>query len=311
MKITRRNVQLFVLLLALVGADLALSPRGSVVGFAGDGLVDGIDWQQVSRIRITGGDGTVTLERSGDGFGVAEYGGFPAHEGVVSEFLRRIVAIGPADLVASEEESVERFGLGSTAVRALLSDEEGSILADLRFAPAPDAKAGCVLRLADSTRIFRTAALTPPIPEPIAWIDSRVLDLDAPRVRVLRLHTAGSAEQTLVRQENGLWSLEGSGETLRPARVDPLLLIASSLYLEDVLADPDLEALGLAPPELSCSFELDGGELRRVELGSDQEGVWTVTTATWGDRWAGILGERTAQNLLGAAERVLSRTGSK
>ena len=208
--------------------------------------------------------------------------------------------------MASERSSHELFGLASGAAHLVVSDASGDTLIDLWSGRPKDEASGSYLRLADSEAVYRAASIPVLVADPVRWLDTHVAEIDPPTVRVDDVTFSEGDALRLVRGEDGRWTAAGGatpGRKLTPPDLDPLLLVAGTLYLEDVLELSPAEA-GLEPPVLELSFELAGGNRRRIALGGEVGPGRALSSPDWREPWVARIGAKTARTLENAAERL-------
>jgi len=305
LKLSRRNLVLLGLVAVLVVLDLVLRV-GSSGPRPGEPLFPGFDPASAAVLRIEQAGDSVVLTRDERGWAVAERDGFPAHAPTVEELLERLAALSSTDLVASERGSHELFGLARGAARLVVGDASDATLIDLWSGRPADEATGSYLRVEGSDAAYRAAAIPVLVAEPVRWLDTRVAEIDPPTVRVVDVTWAGGESQRLVRGEDGRWTVTGGSgpaRKLTPQEVDPLLLVAGTVYLDDV-SELTLAEAGLEPPALELSFELARGTRRRIQLGGEIESRFALTSPDWSRPWVALIGSKTARTLLGAAERL-------
>ncbi len=308
MRIERRNLTLLAVVVSLAGARCALERRGADAPRARL-LLEPLDPARVSRLRIECGaselGASVELERRGAAWDVVSRAGFPADGRVVERFLQRLRGISSADRVAEHASSRQRFGVGEGAARIVLLASDGELLADLRAGRSADLGPGAFLRLVGSDEIFRAPGLDVPDCDPSHWIEGRLLDFSPADVRAIR-GVQGDASFHLVKAEDGRWQAAGAERALSAGRVDPLLVVATNLFLEDVRELAPGEA-GLVPPALVLAFELAGGSELVLHLGGTLPGGGRAAARPeWVSPWVGELPAPSAGKLEGALALVLS-----
>ncbi len=305
MRIERRNVVLLVVVLLLVAVRSALEPRGADANRE-KALLGFFDPALVSRVRIECTASSVELERRGAAWVVLSRSGFPADGRVVEELLLRLRGISSADRVSEDASSLERFGVAEGAARIVLLSSEGELLADLRAGRSAELGRGSFLRLAGSDEVFRAAALDVPDCDPSHWIEGRLLDFSPADVRALRGVLEGARSLHLVKSEDGRWQAVGEERALTAARVEPLLVVASNLFVEDV-RELEPEQAGLVPPALVLELELVGGTDLVLHLGRPlADGGRAATRPDWASPWVVELPAPSAGKLEGALALVLS-----
>lgn len=306
MKITRRNLLLLAVVLVLVGADLALRPAERPGAPAGR-LLPGLDVARVARVSLRGAEGEVDLERDEDGWVVVQRQRFSAHALVVDELERRLAGLSRTDRVSNETGSQDAYGLGDGAIRLELDDDGGEPLAVVWIGKPAGLAQGAYVRIDDEEEVYRAPTLPVVETDPAFWIDKRLVDLDSSAVRSLRIEEpARGIDLRLTRLEDGRWRAGGRSTLLTAAEVDPLLLVASNLYFED-LSDAIAGAPALDPgaPAIRLQFDLDGGEARGIALGEPgAKGEVAATNVFWRTPWSVVLPSRTASRLEAAIQRI-------
>jgi len=220
MSIAPRNLALAAVAIALFALSAWLDARR---GFEPPTpLFTDFDPARVARVRIArtlpqapGADAKpvqqlVELERTSEGFGIAQCAGFPAHPGAVEDLLQRVAALRAGELLARNEAGRGAYELGEQAPRLELLDASGRALAALR--QGRDARgASVVLPLLGSAHdgeVVSAPGLIALDARPEAWLDARVPLPELESVDRIAFEIAGAARSTPIERERpgGPWS---------------------------------------------------------------------------------------------------------
>jgi hypothetical protein len=270
----------------------------------------GFDPAAVTRVHLARGDAEVELARGASGWAVLSRASFPAEGGAVDELLRRVAGVRSSDRVAADPDTHARLGVGPGALRARFADAGGKLLADLCIGRPDDGRGGACLRRADGDEVFRLATLSVPDPAPAHWLEARLLDFAPPDVRRFAA-TLGDERFELVRLPDGRWQAQEGQRLLSAARVDPVLLVAANLFLEE-LSEATADAAGFARPAGTIELDLEGGRRLGLTLGGTlPEGGRAARREDFDPRWTARVPTSAVSRLEDGLQRVLEELGGR
>lgn len=330
--LARRNVVLLVLAAGLFAVDLTTRPRAAearevlpLFPAAGEGEAVRIlvtDPQAGTAVSEAGGGGEAAalelvkvsgdeLERApGAPWRVVSKQGWPAQATRIAFLLRTIENLTTADLLASDAESHDDYGLlEADAARLRIYSAGGTVLADLLQGDSAPGGRATYVRIFGDDRVWRAASLRGRLPSaPEVWMHPGWLPFERAEVVVSAVELSGSAipEPLRLERPNGgveLWT-GPDGDLVSGDAVRALLGGLAALNVSEV------QGAGVAP-------ELLGSPRLKVTLerGADDE-EWTgyfgapaaeggaVPAARSAGDWTVLFPESSIAPLLAAIERL-------
>lgn len=268
---------LVALLVVLGGAALLLhreeaEKKPTVVASLGQPVLPGLPVSEVAAIALRDAGGTLTLERSGEEWRLAEREGFPADTDRVREFVLKLAELKIGQLDPAGEADRKRLQLDDSGTRVELRDAQGKTLAALvvgrkyfRKEPEDPVKA-----LADGRFVARaeqpeTAYI---VADALAQASVRSADwilrtgVSAEKIRALESRPPQGESWRIERpREDADWTLVGAraGEKLEITRANAAFYSLTNLDLADV-APKDLPAAaaGLDRPHVLVAHTFEG-----------------------------------------------------
>jgi hypothetical protein len=252
-----RTQRVLVLLLVIQVALLGLFAlrRGDRAGAEPRALFPDLDALTPSRVRIDTEEGdSVTLNRDGDVWSLADPAGYPALSSAVDDLLEKLKGL-------QVRRAVVRSNRYHTTLRVadddfvrrlrVWGDDEDDPAIDLFLGSSPNFDVAHV-RIADEDPVYdlRGLGTFDLRAEPSAWVDRDFLDVPAEDVVGLSLHNDhGTIELS---RDDGSWavlspSLPG-GRGLDPAKVDALVRSICSVRLAAPAGRVDSGGMGLEDP---------------------------------------------------------------
>ncbi len=259
----------------------------------GELLLEGLDVNEVAGIRIRQGTNALNLAREGETWVVRERADFPVEFDTLAGFVRKLaelkitkpVNVGPSRLAALE---LVESGEGATGTRVDLLRADGQPLRSLLLGKEhlregagaspmggggfPDGRYVMV-----GTDAQNIALVSDPLsdadPAPEQWLRKEFFKVEKP-VRVAVTYPSSEDGFSLVRtNEFGDWTLAGlaEGESLDTAKAGAFNSILGFPSFDDVVVDPDRDALGLASPT-RVEVDTAAGFRYRLQVGTVQGG---------------------------------------
>jgi hypothetical protein len=266
---------LVVLLLALGGGALLVrqqQDKPADTGSIGQPLLKGLQAAQVASISIRRPDGSLTLVKKDERWGIAERDGFPADYDKVRDFVIKALGlkIGQAEPIGERDRARLNLDASGTAVAFLGAD--GKALAGVTLGRKyfktepenPDKALGdgrFVALPGDEKRVLL-------IGDPMSQASTKTADwiskaaFEAEKVKTLEVRDAEGAAWKIERDgDNADWKLAGlrSGEKLEVTKANAAAYTFGRLELADV-APKDIapEVTGLAKPAVVTATTFDG-----------------------------------------------------
>jgi hypothetical protein len=198
--------------LAVLGTGLEQARSGEIR--ASGKVFAGIrqTFPDVRQIRVTTPAGSYRLVRDGAGWVMPERSNYP-----VSRPTLEALARGLADLERRAERSADpgqynRLGVaepreGGDGTLLEMTDGNGALLGSAWIGQRGDAT---YVRQSDSPTVFLASGSLPPLAEPAAWLDLRVLDIGAEQIASVEIE-AGPDSHAILRRPDGGFALDGTG----------------------------------------------------------------------------------------------------
>jgi hypothetical protein len=253
------------------------------------GVVDRL--QQAAKVEITGKDGTLTLARTGDSWGLADRGNYPVQQQRVREMFSgltelRLTEPRTADRAQLRALNLDDPGPDSTALKLVVRDGQGAVIADAivgrrRVRMAGNLPEAIYVRRPAETQAWLAEGNLRLDAEWNLWIDRDLFDIKRARVASAELRQGESviefarasptAERLDVANPPEGWRGE---ET----KVDDIARALEWLTLEDVV--PAASVTGAT--ELgTASWTLFDGTRITARVVEKDSARWTSFEATW------------------------------
>lgn len=302
MRVSDRNLCLGIVLVALVVFDFVLRDPSS--GFReSEPVLTDFDSESATSIRIEHGETTLDLTLAGGRWVVAQCQDFPAYPARIDDLLQRLERLRTSAIVSSEDGSSQLFGFDDPT-RVVVRDAALKVTAELELGSPSDDASGAYVRVAGASDIYRAVGLDSIDTRPMLWVDAHVLDLEIPAVKIVRAELAGGEWFELIKTDSGRWAAVGASRDLPAARVDPLLLVADTLYFEEV-SDATPEEVGLTAPSVRLRFTLLDGRVMRLDLGGMIGATRAATRPDWSSPWVVRIPASSAARLEAVVREVL------
>jgi hypothetical protein len=250
------------LLLALGGSDLApTASQGPLLDF---------EPETVTRLHIaSGGERSLVLEKTGEGWKLPSLDGFPASEVKVSDLLAKVAAIQRRVPVATSEAAAARFRVAREGFerRLTLEGAQGH-LGTLYLGDSPGFRRLFVRAEGGQAVYEAELALFDAPPEADGWTKKDLLQLEPDNIQGI-----GAAGMTLKRGEDGSWTLDDltEGETLDQEAVEAFVRQVANVSFQGVLGMEDRPDYGQESAHLRLLLNLSG-ETREYVLSRLKEG---------------------------------------
>lgn len=244
-------------------------PRGSAA--QGDPLLPGITADQVTRLRIADAQGSaVELERTADGWALADTDGYPANTEQITTTITSLLGLMTDRLVTNTAGSHDRLQVAEdNFVRQItLATPSGDTVLYLGSA----AGAGAThVRLASSDATYLTGdiATWDLATTPSSWINATYFSLPPDEVTSFTLHNAAGTLD-FVKDDQGEWTLADAApeEQVLANNIVSLLTRATGVNLITPLGTAEDAEYGMADPlaTLTLRTQSAGGEAAEYTL---------------------------------------------
>jgi hypothetical protein len=271
-----RNALILVVLLAVLGGAALVyyyQDRGRQagnVGTLGQPVLKDLKAAEIASIRIVEPKATLTVQRDGERWVIAERAGFPADVGKVREFVLQALSLKVGQSEPIGEKDRARLNLDASGTQAEFADAEGKALAKLivgkkyfkREVDNPDKARADGRFVALPGQLDTVYLVSDPLVQASArsaeWIDRSSFQVE--KVKTLELRYPDGGGWRVERDgDNADWRLVGAraGEKLDVSRVNAASYSLSMLELADV-APKDAKDTGLDKPVAIEATTLDG-----------------------------------------------------
>ena len=294
-------------------------------GARGERLFDGLQTRvnTAARLTLSQSDRHVTLVRDGTHWTVAERDGYEADPVRVRDLLRGLALSERREPMTANRDRFDALGLDNASAIALtLADDADASLADLSVGTRKEGGAGrsltYVYRDGDS-RAWLVSSLPEISADPVNWLDTTLLSLDADRIASVRLGNV-TLDRDADAGEYNLTDL-GDDETQAPAwkRRDPARVLArltltDARRLANPITDPvrtvivtvDVPKSSQQAETAQAGGSAEGGDIAGAEDASGagtlaltlklfdmEEGNWVQLAAAGASAEAGLISART------------------
>jgi hypothetical protein len=244
-----------VLVLQLLLILVFRSPFSEATGAAEQRPLLAFDEADAVHIGLGGSDEEpITLEKSGENWGVAELGGFPADGEKIANLLRDLEGLTVRRPVVTSKRYHETFSVtdenNEGRVRIWSGSEDDPVV-DLIVGNAPNYRTTDV-RLAGEDEVYEVRGLTSyEIGSATTnWIDKDLVDVSEDQIVDLRVTNENGAYE--LEKRDGAWTVvapaDATERQIDGGKVEDLLRTVATLRLADAVGPREPEAHGLASP---------------------------------------------------------------
>lgn len=239
----------------------------------------------VAEIEITGADGKkIDLKRTGDGWGDASRGGFPAKFEPIKKLLVSFADAKIAEHKTSDPQNYKRLGVtnpedaDSKSSKVVLRDESGKSIASLIIGNRMSGGSGRFVRRNDDSEVLLTADQINASALPLSWLDREIMRIPRDDVKQVSIAHPNGDSFTIVRKPDGKFDLIGVPEGRRVRAQSPMSGIMNALAyvdFQDVKPIGDIDFDSLKQPLLATYQTKDGMEID-VSVWTDDKKKWTT-----------------------------------
>ncbi len=241
---------------------------------SGQKFLQNLNPDEIAKVTIKGSaeDASVTLDRQGEEYTVAESNGYLARNEQVNRVVRDLLEVALDRRMGDGDELALELGLvGDEAISVVLSNVSGEDMVSLEIGASSDSGGRYVRRTSgEDQAIYRTEGALSVSTDPGSFLKKEVLDHSSSEV--VRLEGSDFV-LAKAQDEEGSWqgALELEGGTAEPAEVNKLSGLLSRLSYEEVYLANAAEVVGLRF-DRTLVFELDdrsGYELQAAQQGDE------------------------------------------
>lgn len=248
-----------------------------------------------ARIEVRRHDGTVTLERRGGAWGIAERSHYPARADRVREVFTGLAELRLIEERTGNPDLFSRLGLedvtveGGTSQLLTVKDGQGATIAELivgrrRIRTAGNLPEAIYVRRPGESRTFLAEGALRLDTDPMLWVEREVLDVKRQRVARVTSRRAGAEPVTVVRADPAAEqaAVADPPEEFKPEqhKVDDLPRALEWFSFNDVRPAAELASAEEAGETRIVTF--DGLALAiRVVTADDKR--WAIVSASWAE----------------------------
>jgi len=236
----------------------------------------------IEQIRLSTGEKSVSLEKTGTGWIVPQKGGYAADSGKIRQMLLRLAETKILETKTSNPDLYPRLGVADQDAE----DGAGTLLslgppADARLVVGnrDDRAGGTYVRRAGESASYLVGTEIPADASPLDWVDREVLDIDSASVRKLTIRHSDGEVLELLRVGDQLVAAgvpEGR-ELSGPGATQPMARLLSPLRLDDVQPASEFDA---ADPQATVDVHLDDGQRITARAWQTGEERWMAFDVT-------------------------------
>ena len=273
MKLTRVNVVLLVLVMALAALELARGRGGAPPREVGR-LFPEFFVDQAERVEVVGPDGTLELRQGEAGWVCASRFGHPARADWTGQLTRALASLTTLDLLSDDPGRHGDYGLDEGATRVRVWNESGELVVDLiQGDDTPDASRACYVRRFGDDAVYRAPSLERIPAEPARWLDSMWLSFEPAVIKAVRVVSPDLEAPLELTREDKRYIWSDGDRTVAKRKVDSLLDAARGLFVSDVVAGPADGALELGEVALRLELTRLNDVVLVGEFSEAQDGV--------------------------------------
>jgi hypothetical protein len=216
----------------------------------------------------------VTLARSGGEWRLAERGGWRADGGRIAQYLAQLAQARRVEAKTASAAMYPRLALediadpGAGGTELTLSGKD--IAQRLLIGKAHKTSGGRYVRLAGRARTWLTDIDVGFDPDPVAWIDRRLLDVPLARVQQVRIRPRSSPAFMLVHRDDRFRPDDAPPAAMHDSHVgDEIAAALQEFDIDDVAADD-----GGQPAAQELDYELVDGAVLTVAVWREGQRDW-------------------------------------
>jgi hypothetical protein len=209
-------------------------------------LVDRLS--EVTTVVIRDAEGTATIRRVDDRWGLGERSDYPVDPDKVRQVVRSLVQLEKAEAKTVRPERYARLAVedvgapGSKSKEVTLRNAAGAPIAQVivgNAAGGVGAEGGTYVRIAGEAQAWLVRGTLSASVEPRDWVDRRLIEIPAADIRQVRIVQPGGATLTAIRESPDgssfrLGELPAGGKLKRPDAIDALVQAFGDIPLEDL-----------------------------------------------------------------------------
>ncbi len=288
-----------VLALQAVALIVAFWPRPAGPGI--EQLIEGLEEPNVIAVTITDGEGkSIRIARDPFGCVLPDADDYPCAKNRLPDFLRRIVPLTTASLVADTAGSHARLNVAEDNFERTIDLElAGGAKHKFYLGTSPRGRSGHA-RLNGQDEVYLAPGLSAfdaPVRED-AWVDPVYFSVPQDQVTSVAIENAAGSV-SIQKDESGDWKFEGEqpAQSIDQAKARSLVSSATSIRLSRPLGKQELDPYGLDRPAATVTVRTGDSEERVIRIGARLGADGFVAKSSESDYYV-VVGESVAQDLI-------------
>jgi len=264
-----------ILIVQIILGVITFWPRSGSAG-AAQAVFPDLNAEDIVTLTITDDQGArIVLRRSGENWGLAEAGDYPAKAATITPILEKFTQLDTATLVARTESSHKALQVaGDEFVRRIDIEMKDGTTHILYLGSSPRYTA-THFRVAGQVETYLTAALSSWELNTAAtsWVDTTYRTIDAATVTEVTLQNANGTFK-LVKSEDQ-WTLAdlAGDEVIAPGKTGDIVSKVTRVTLQRPLGLEEKASYGLDAPAATVTLKMDDGSIYTLRVGAKVDGT--------------------------------------
>ena len=264
-----------ILIVQIILGVVTFWPRAGSAGAAQPVFPD-LDVADIVTLTITDDQGAhIVLRRSGENWGLAEAGDYPANAGTITPILEKFAQLDTATLVARTESSHKALQVADDAfVRRIDIEMKDGTTHTIYLGSSPRYTA-THFRVAGQVETYLTAALSSWEMNAAAtsWVDTSYRTIDAATVTEVTLQNANGTFKLVKSGEE--WTLAdlAGDEIIAPGKTGDIVSKVTKISLQRPLGLVIEDSYGLAEPAATITLKTADGGVYTLRVGAKFDGT--------------------------------------
>jgi len=263
-----------ILIVQIILGVITFWPRSGSAG-ATQPIFPDLNVEDITTLTITDDQGAhIILKRSGENWGLAEAGDYPAKAATITPILDKFTQLDTATLVARTESSYKALQVGDdNFVRRIDIGMKDGTTHTIYLGSSPRYTA-THFRVAGQTETYLTAALSTweLSTGATSWVDTTYRTLDATTVTEVMLQNANGTFKLVKSGEE--WTLAdlAGDEIIAPAKTSDIVTKVTRVSLQRPLGLTEEASYGLDTPAAVVTVKMEDGSIYTLRVGAKFDG---------------------------------------
>jgi hypothetical protein len=265
-----------ILIVQIILGVVTFWPRSGSAG-AAQPIFPDLKVEDIVTLTITDDQGAhIVLKRSGDNWGLAEAGDYPANASTITPILEKFTQLDTATLVARTESSHKALQVGDDSfVRRIDIGMKDGTTHTIYLGSSPRYTA-THFRVAGQDETYLTAALSSweLSTGASSWIDTTYRTIDATTVTEVTLQNANGTFK-LVKTDDDQWTLANltGDEIINPTATSDIVNKVTRISLQRPLGLEEDASYGFTDPAAIVTLTTDDGVIYALYVGAKFDGT--------------------------------------